>query len=335
MGMWDITCALTHLPIQDQDPIRFIFLRQPLFFDGIFKSWAQWVPTSLPLKGVYDSYGGIEGIEVDNVVRFQVDCFKRWAEWDEGREDGFQDVAEGFPNTIESLVRGCERGGLVLRLPYDSRPEKRKDDKRPPFKRVRTAPFIIHEEIYQHMIAEVDRDPPGIGSWRSRMERKGKPDRTKWLRQGVEWAGRADERESVAEILRKEGKEDLADELIGRAFSLFLHDDLGSNVMSNTPDMGVIGNEWDPSPDNWPTLFEFTEEDWAELSRRMFEFDALSYTMHEIRRCFYPALFTDQYYYPRNQFDASRLFAHYVDKMSREFQERHAEIHKDDEEDGE
>jgi len=331
MGCWDVTCALTHLPIRDQDPIRFIFLRQPLFFECVFKSWAQWVPMSLPLKGVYDSYGGIENIEIDNVVRFQVDCFKRWAEWDEEREDGFQDVAEGFPNTIESIVRGCERGALVLRLPYDDHP---REGKEPIFKKVRTAPFIIHEEIYQHMVAPLDRVPPGVGSWWSRMDRGGKRDRTHLLKLGVErLREKESRREVLGEILKKAGKEELLEDLLDAGLSLSLRDDLGSHLMANTPDMGVIGHEWEPSPESWPTLFEFTDEDWAELSRRMFEFDALYFTMQEIRREFHPALYTDQYWYPHNKFDASRLFAHYVDKMTREFQEQEAEAHKDDDDD--
>jgi hypothetical protein len=327
MGCWDVTCAISHLPIQEDDPIRFIFLRQPLYYDGIQKSWATWLPVTVPLKGVYNSYGAIEKYERhedDRIVQFQVDCLKRFAVWESSPDDDYDKEPDDpeFPNTMESLINACERGGLRLRLPYRDYADE--DDPKPAiYKTVHTAPFMIHEEIYQHMVAGPDRDPPGVGTWRHRLEQDGDRrfgrGKIKSLRAAVEWANGADDRAKLREILAKEGKEDRAS-ILDEVHSMFLRDS-GSNL-ENMPDMTCIGNEWEPKIESWPSLFKFTEEDWSELGNRVFEQEVLFWTMRECRRLMHPALHMDQYWYPENNLDGNRMLNHYVDKMTVALQEK-------------
>lgn len=325
MGCWDVTCGISHLPIQAGDPIRLSILRQPLYYDGIQKSWATWLPVSVPLKGVYDNYGGIEGYENDRITQFQVECLKRFAVWGadpDGRYDKEPDDPE-FPNTMESLLNACERGGLCFRMPYEDHAE----DKETTFKTVRTASFMIHEEIYQHMISGTDRNPPGVGTRRHRLEKNGDGGLllgrgVDGLRSATEWTKGAEDRKELHQKLAehdKEGSKDVSF-LIEKSYGLSLRD-LGSHSEA-TPDLTCIGCEWKPKIENWPSLLEFTEEDWKELSNRVLEQEVLFWTMRECRRMIHPALHTDQWYYPDNNLDANRMLHHFIDKMTVAIQEK-------------
>ena len=64
------------------------------------------------------------------------------------------------------------------------------------------------------------------------------------------------------------------------------------------------------------------DEDWTELGNRVFDQEVLFWTMRECRREFYPALYTDQYYYPENNLDGHRMLLHFVEKMTIAFQEK-------------
>jgi len=330
MGCWDVTCAVTNLPIQDGDPIRFFFLRQPLYADGVGKSFAQWLPVTVPIKGIYNNYGAVTGYD-DRIIQFQRDCLKRFAVWDSDRDDGHDDHPDDpdFPNTMKSLISACERGGLRLRLPYNDHCE----GEDPVFKTVYTAPFMVHEEIYQHMIAGPDRAPPGVGTWRRRLEKSGDRrigrGKVESLRGAVEWAQGADDRKRLREILVEKGEKDLASSL-DEMHSIFLRD-TGSNL-ENMPDLTCIGNEWEPKIESFPTLFEFTEEDWTELGNRALDQEVFFWTMKECRRLMYPALYMDQYYYPDNDLTSSLLLNHFISTMTVAFEKKERERHEEEDE---
>lgn len=350
MGCWDITCAISNLPIVEKDPIRWIFLRNPLFYDGISKSWASWLPVSVPVKGVYDEYGGIKDYADDRITQFQVECLKKFAVWIGDREDGYDENPDNsdFPNTMESLVSACERGGLHFRLPYDEDPSRRGRDregyKLPAdmeigddgivYKTVKTSAFVIHEEIYQHMIAPTSRNPPGIGTWRGRLEknddRRLGSGKVESLRGAVKWAETEKERKEIFEKLSKEGNDIHAH--LGDFHRTMLRD-TSANIEQGW-DLTNIGLDHNVDLDYWPVLMEFTDEDWKELGKRAFEMEVLRWTMHECRRKFYPALYTDQFWYKDNNLDANRLLLHFVDRMTVALQEReetkHAEYEEED-----
>ena len=311
MGCWDITCALTNLPICEGDPIRLFLLRQPMYDDSEWgHPWTRWVPASFPIQGTYNMYGGIHEYEESAVLQFQVECIKRYAVRESVyRDEKFLDRGdEDFPNTMESLLSACERGFLKLNLPYTDW-----KDKEPAFKKVHTTMFVVHEEIYQHMIADSDRKLPGIGTMHGRLEKDPYSDKVKSLRNSVEWVAERAERVKVLERL-KESHPDL--DLFDEVHRIGLRGGLTSH-MDGTPDVLVVGNAHDSvNVEDWPALFKFTDEDWAELRQRLHEQDVFFWTMKELRREFHPAQYTDQYWYPDNNLDGNRLLAHYVDKMT-------------------
>lgn len=55
MGCWNETCYLTGLPVFAGEPVQLLFIAASA--DG------QWRPATLPIKGYYDDYGGIESAE--------------------------------------------------------------------------------------------------------------------------------------------------------------------------------------------------------------------------------------------------------------------------------
>lgn len=313
MGCWDITCALTNLPIREKDPIRWFFLRAPLFTDSEWSHpWARWIPISFPVQGIYNMYGGIEGWKENNVTRFQVECLSQYAvrESDDEKEEFLDRGDEDFPNTMESLMSACERGFLKLNLPYWEHDEEDKEDE---FRKVNVSAFVVHEEIYQRMVAPADVDPPGIGTAHRRLERGRAGHKVEGLKNAVKWEKSREERQELFE-----NHPDLKHLSLDRMWMMAT--DLTSHL-DETPDVLVVGNKHWPDVTTWPVLQEFTDEDWAELQQRVWEQDVFFWTMKELRREFFPARYTDQYWYPDNQLDAHRLLLHYVDGMTKRLQE--------------
>ncbi len=65
MGSWNETCGLTRLPIHSGDPVVLIMLSQVTDSggaDGACYSSHYWKPYALPLRAVYNDYGGIEDV---------------------------------------------------------------------------------------------------------------------------------------------------------------------------------------------------------------------------------------------------------------------------------
>lgn len=323
MGCWDITCALTSLPIREKDPIRWFFLRGPLFTDSEWSHpWTRWIPISFPVQGVYNMYGGVEGWKENNVTRFQVECLRQYALRESAdEEEEFLDRGdEDFPNTMESLVSACERGFLKLNLPYGEHDEEDKEDE---FRKVNVSAFVVHEEVYQHMIARGDADPPGIGTAHRMLERGRDVNKTDGLKNAVEWEKNREERQ---ELLDKHP--DLKDVLLDRVWMMATG--LTSHL-DETPDVLVVGNKHWPDVTAWPVLQEFTDEDWTELQQRILEQDVFFWTMKELRREFFPARYTDQYWYKKNDLTAHRLLLHYTDQLTQRIQaEEKAEAETDE-----
>lgn len=79
MGSWNATCQISQLPILSGEPVRVLFLqRNPWSMDppgdlclgGMnyhskerCYSTDYWVPRNIPLRAVYDDYGGVEDVE--------------------------------------------------------------------------------------------------------------------------------------------------------------------------------------------------------------------------------------------------------------------------------
>ena len=73
MGSWNATCAVSHLPIFVNDPVRLVMLVEMprSSVSGIKPSGPLhpndgWTPISLPMKGAYDDYGAVELSDPDD-----------------------------------------------------------------------------------------------------------------------------------------------------------------------------------------------------------------------------------------------------------------------------
>lgn len=63
MGLWHSTCAISQLPIREDEPARLVLLaRSPQYGTGgggYHTGHALWTPWTLPVKGVYNGYGTV------------------------------------------------------------------------------------------------------------------------------------------------------------------------------------------------------------------------------------------------------------------------------------
>jgi hypothetical protein len=169
MGCWDITCAVSHLPILKGDPIRLLLLRQQADQDpSPFHPWAIWSPVSLPFKGKYDNYGGICEVESNAVVNFQVERLARRARV--SSEASPINAAQFVgPLDLESLLRCCERGLLELSYLH---------------KKLKVAPMFVHEQVWKDLVCR--NFPIGTQDWRVVLENDRRNIETDRLRQ---WLG--------------------------------------------------------------------------------------------------------------------------------------------------
>lgn len=116
MGCWNGTCALTNLPILAGDPIVLYPLRATLAVEatmggGYCYSTALAQPLTLPVRGVYNDYGGIENLrgaskEVQAFFEATLDLFV----------DSEGQPTEHSPSDLESFLNdGIERGDVFMR----------------------------------------------------------------------------------------------------------------------------------------------------------------------------------------------------------------------------
>lgn len=327
MGMSDVTCAVSHLPIKHGEPCRMIFLRQQIAWDDQLTNgtwehvWAKWVPMSLPIKGVYDGYADLvkevpeKGpdvpLDVTPVLKFQVESIARVAldlPPDEPRS-GFADL-EHFPNSIESLMFACERGWLRVKLPLG----RLKDDEEPKHRTLRVSPYYVSERAWQAMIAS--SEDRGIGTWRGRLQRhhENSRDMARGLRMAVDHYRDLPERcERMTKALEGTEMEDDAEDLLDRIMPHMFRDLTPEHEMS--PDVLVVGGDGEPDVRVYKTLFEFGEADWKELGDLVFDFKVFCGTLrHELRREIHPELYRDQFYYPHQGLEAPRMLRRYIDE---------------------
>jgi len=68
MGCFAYTCSVSNLSIEGGTPIRyFALVKSPFHEDWGIASPGSWHPLTVPLKGKYDEYGGVENIESGKV----------------------------------------------------------------------------------------------------------------------------------------------------------------------------------------------------------------------------------------------------------------------------
>ena len=276
MGSWDSTCAISHLPIEWDDPIRFIFLRGPRW-DNTADSHA-WEPVTLPIKGIYNGYGAIKGFKETNLTRFQVQVLAKFAASREEVEVRTgDDTMERYPNDLDSLTHVSERGGLELTIPMQ-------EDKDPRVFRV--LPYMVREEVYQAMVNGV------VATGRERIAAYlhfGKDQRgpARWLATGIETHKSLQEEpytgeNKEAENLIRESRKSMAE----------FHEYTMTDGKSR--ELGFLFGEAITHAAEFTALLEFTDEDWDALGQEIFDFHVFCSTMGALRRKFYPAQLMDQ-----------------------------------------
>lgn len=343
MGSSDVTCAISHLPIQYKEPCRFIFLRQAIAWDDDLEPgswehvWAKWIPLSLPVKGLYDSYGRLMAgyreergehdshhveYDPDALLRFQIESIARVAEPIPNDErQGYGDL-ERFPNTIESLMSACERGYLKVRLPRDTG----KDNEESKQCVLRVSPYYVSERAWQAIVTPTERSIGGH-AWKNKL-RQDEKNAVYWLRDVVEhYRDLPERRERMEEILDKadlegEKKEDLLEGIFDKALPLTLRDLTPHHEMQS--DILVVGGNWKPDVRVYRSLLEFGDEDWNQMRDLVFEHQIFCSTVqYELRRTFQPELFRNQFWFPDTELLGHRLLARYVEEWCLDIEREH------------
>ncbi len=77
MGSFNVTCALSGLPITDGTPVRAVVLFKPTSEadHGFLYSSSFFTPASLPMRGVYSGYGGVKKLETRPLARAALAAF--------------------------------------------------------------------------------------------------------------------------------------------------------------------------------------------------------------------------------------------------------------------
>lgn len=82
MGCWNETCGVTQMPIESGDPVRlFLIVEREHSYNkeggALHYSTDLWRPFGLPLRGLYNDYGGIEEMEEDVFSNFLLEQLKK------------------------------------------------------------------------------------------------------------------------------------------------------------------------------------------------------------------------------------------------------------------
>ena len=298
MGSWDFTCAISHLPILWEEPVRYFFIREPKY-DNDSRDTG-WEPIGLPLKGIYDGNSGVTEVEQTGQVKLLVEVMARFAspmpEDERKMMGGFPDL-EGYPNSLDSLVHGAERGWLKLNVPFfttdeedrkDPKDRKDRKDRELEYKEVRVRPYMVREEVYQAMCLP-GSEQLAIGTGREKIE-KHQNEHIKHLRGGFETATRirADKPKGL-------GISEEADGLLRETYKSleeFLE-------ISLDPSMdrawGLLFCDARVNAQEYSTPFEFTDADWEQLDADFMDWMTFQWTLHELNRVLHPHIYTNQY----------------------------------------
>lgn len=113
MGSFAFTCAVSNLPIECGDEVRWILLVKNQYFDGsIHTTRSEWIPKAPPIRAVYDDYGSIEAHDENSLIGQAIMKLVPPTLVGQGAADGSR-----RPKTFEellSLVRPNDRSGAEV-----------------------------------------------------------------------------------------------------------------------------------------------------------------------------------------------------------------------------
>ena len=325
MGGTDITCGISGLPIKPDDPMRFIFLRQPApnYKSDHDHPWALWLPVSLPVRGVYDFYGRVEKVEQTPFVKFIAEVIGRYAiPLPEDEMTDYGDLKD-FPNTIESLMAACERGFLSVKISKDP------DDNLSSVLESKISPFYVSEEMWQACIHNIEDEGKGVSTFRHRIvagHRMYEDAPGGGLRAAYDWPKRLAEMKTLHE---KHGilDDDFLDTM-GSVNSFGLRD-LTSNI-EMTPDILGVGTNWKPDVSTFKSLADFTAEDWKRFDEAAIDLRVFDCTLrYNLRREWFPTLARGQYHFPDDELISQRMLARKIEEQAVAIGERYMEENPD------
>lgn len=122
MGSFAYTCAVSGLPIEAGDPVRYFLLTQNPYRNGAENTCYihdLWFPRTFPLKGEYNDYGSVDGIadgpEKDIWLEgLKLDMIERgWG------NNTVHDVPISKEMTFDKLLDAIQEGRVIVEREYD------------------------------------------------------------------------------------------------------------------------------------------------------------------------------------------------------------------------
>lgn len=116
MGSFAFTCAVSGLPIEYGDPVRYLLLAENPYTDNIrcYLHDLFWVRT-FPLKGTYNDYGSVENVEQEEFKRLWLDSFKYDLIEKGVGDNSCHDVKVRVDQTFEELLEAVWEGRVEIR----------------------------------------------------------------------------------------------------------------------------------------------------------------------------------------------------------------------------
>lgn len=114
MGCWNATCAISNLPITDNNPVKLIFLQGKYSYSGISGFYSPdscMAPAFYDIDAIYDDYGSVKKITEDWNTKLITEYFiKRYGKKIKHHHSTKKERGNKVDTTIESVANLIERG---------------------------------------------------------------------------------------------------------------------------------------------------------------------------------------------------------------------------------
>ena len=116
MGSFSTTCAVSGLPIQAREPVRFLLLTENPHSDwALSYPHSIWLPRTWPLRALYNDYGGVEEVEDGATRRAWMDVLKMdLVELPVG-ENEYHDLATSKDMPFEKFLKALWKNRVFVR----------------------------------------------------------------------------------------------------------------------------------------------------------------------------------------------------------------------------
>ena len=119
MGAFAMTCAVSGLPIEAGDSVRYSLLTQSPYTRSNCHIHDLWFPRTWPLLAKYNDYGSVEGIEGGVAQQAWLDAFKIDLKTRGIGDNSVHDVATSKNMTFGQMLEGIWKGRIVVKRELD------------------------------------------------------------------------------------------------------------------------------------------------------------------------------------------------------------------------